>query len=48
MNDPIANVVAWWRSTGAPLNPPANDEDLQVLARFLVASSRRSSLASIA
>ena len=34
MNDPIADVVVWWRNTGAPLNPPAEDDDLGDLARF--------------
>ncbi len=35
MNDPIVNVVAWWRSTGVSLNPPADDEELGALARVI-------------
>ena len=35
MSDPIEGAVSWWRSTEVKLNPPADAEDLAVLARFI-------------
>ena len=35
VNDPIENVVTWWRTTGIELNPPAGDDELTALAHFI-------------
>ena len=35
MNDPIESAVIWWRATAVKLNPPADDEGLAALERFV-------------